>query len=65
MDYETILERARTEGGAEFVAAFARVLVYERCEINEATVNRTTNIVRFQCGTFEYLHDDHASLEAA
>jgi len=25
--------------------------------------NRTTNIVRFQCGTFEYLYDDYASLE--
>jgi len=25
--------------------------------------NRTTNIVRFQSGTFEYLYDDYASLE--
>jgi len=26
--------------------------------------NRTTNIVRFQCGPFEYLYDDYSSLEA-
>jgi hypothetical protein len=26
--------------------------------------SRTANIVRFQCGTFEYLYDDYASLEA-
>jgi hypothetical protein len=64
MDYETILERARAEAGAEFVAAFARELVYEWGEIYEAMSNRTTNIVRFQCGTFEYLYDVYASLEA-
>jgi hypothetical protein len=64
MDYETILERARAEAGAEFVAGFARELVYEWGEIYEAMSNRTTNIVRFQCGTFEYLYDDYASLEA-
>jgi hypothetical protein len=63
MDYETILERARTEAGAEFIAAFARDLAYERCEVYEAMSYRTTNIVRFQCGTFEYLYDDYASLE--
>jgi hypothetical protein len=26
--------------------------------------NRTTSIVRFPCGTFEYLYDDYASLKA-
>jgi hypothetical protein len=64
MDYEAILESARREAGAEFVATFARELAYEWCEIYEAMSNRTTRIVRFQCGTFEYLYDDHASLEA-
>jgi hypothetical protein len=52
------------DAGAEFVAAFARDLAYEWCEIYEAMSERTTNIVRFQCGTFEYLYDDYASLEA-
>jgi hypothetical protein len=64
MDYEAILESARREAGAEFVAGFARELAYEWCEIYEAMSERTTNIVRFQCGTFEYLYDDYASLEA-
>src|SRR5438034_11834195 len=65
MDYEAILGSARREAGAEFVVAFARDLAYEWCEIYEAMSNRTTNVVRFQCGTFEYLYDDYASLEAA
>ena len=65
MDYEAILDSARREAGAEFVATFARDLAYEWCEIYEAMSNRTTKIVRFQCGTFEYLYDDYASLEAA
>ena len=38
-------------------------LAYEWCEIYEAMSNRTTNIVRFQCGTFEYVYYDYASLE--
>jgi hypothetical protein len=63
MDYETILERARAEAGAEFVAVFARDLAYEWCEVYEAMSCRATNIVRFQCGMFEYLYDDYASLE--
>jgi proteasome lid subunit RPN8/RPN11 len=63
MDYETILESAPREAGAEFVAAFARDLAHERCEIYEAMSNRTANIVRFQCGTFEYLYDDYATEE--
>jgi hypothetical protein len=50
MDYEAILESARD-------------LAYEWCAIYVAMSNRTTHIVRFQCGTFEYLYDDYASLE--
>jgi len=51
MDYEAILVRPRAEAGAEFVGAFARDLAYEWCEVFEAMSYRTTNIVRFQCGT--------------
>jgi hypothetical protein len=43
MDYEAILESARRESGAEFVAAFARELAYEWCEIYEVMSERTTN----------------------
>jgi hypothetical protein len=63
MDYETILESARREDGVELIAVFACELVYEWCEIYEAMSSRTTNIVRFQCGTYEYLYD-YSSLEA-
>ena len=63
MDYEAIFDRASREAGPDFVAAFARELLYEWREIYEAMAGRMTNIVRFQCGTFEYLYDDYASLE--
>lgn len=33
-------------------------------DVYEALSRRTTNIVRFERGTFEYLYDDYASLEA-
>jgi hypothetical protein len=33
MDYETILERARAEAGAKTIAAFARGLANEWCEV--------------------------------
>jgi hypothetical protein len=36
MDYETILERARAEAGAKSIAAFARELAHEWCEVYEA-----------------------------
>ena len=62
-EYEAILERARNEAGADFVGAFARELVQEWRDIYEAMSQRVTNIVRFQCGTFEYIYDDYASLE--
>jgi hypothetical protein len=64
MDYEAILERARLECAADFIGAFARGLVHEWCEVYEAMSQRTTKIVRFQYGTFEYIYDDYASLEA-
>jgi hypothetical protein len=49
--------------GDKFVTAFARALAYEWCDVYEVLSRRTTNIVRFECGTFEYLYDDFASLE--
>ena len=57
MDYQAILGSARREAGAEFIAAFARDLAYEWCEIYEAMSKRTTKIA-FHCGTLEYLYDD-------
>lgn len=65
MDYESIFERVRQAAGPDFVAAFAHELAYEWREAYQATAERATNIVRFDCGTFEYLYDDYASLEAA
>ncbi len=63
-EYEVILERARNEAGTDFVAIFARELAEEWRAIYEAMSRRATNIVRFQCGCFEYIYDDYASLEA-
>ncbi len=58
-DLRTGAERSR----CGFRWAFARELVQECRDIYEAMAQRVTNIVRFQCGTFEYIYDDYGSLE--
>ena len=63
-EYEVILERARNRADAAFVGIFARELAQGWRAIYEAMSPRATNIVRFQCGSFEYIYDDYASLEA-
>lgn len=63
IDYASFLEKARKNSGQDVGAALANELPYVWRDAYLQMMPRTTNIVRYQYGGFEYIYDDYASLE--
>jgi hypothetical protein len=63
VDYSGVLSRAGVES-AELADFLLRELPYVWRDAYIDMTTRQTNVVRWQYGSFEYLFDDHASLEA-
>jgi len=62
VDYSAVLRRAAV-GSAELASLLLEDLPYVWRDAYIDMTPRQTNVVRWQYGTFEYLFDDHASLE--
>jgi hypothetical protein len=64
IDYVAFLREAVNIRGQDVVAVLAEELPYAWREAYLLMMPRATNIVRFRYGTFEYIYDDYATLEA-
>ena len=64
IDYVAFLQEARNVPGQDVFAVLKEDLPYAWRDAYLEMLPRTTNIVRFRYGTFEYLYDDYATLEA-
>ena len=64
IDYVAFLQGARNVAGQDVIAVLMEELPYAWRDAYLEMMPRTTNIVRFRFGTFEYLYDDYATLEA-
>jgi len=64
LDYEALLHEERVEYTSNLVPYLRRHLPLKWRDLYVATLSRPTNIVRFQCRTFEYLFDIYSELEA-
>jgi hypothetical protein len=65
IDYASLLNEVIGESGRTPAELLAERLPHIWRDRYVQMVPRETNIVRFTCGTFEYIYDDYASLEAA
>lgn len=61
--YDSVLAEAKNKSG-DLRDALRQVLPGLWCEAYREMTPRMTNILRFTHGTFEYLYDDYATLEA-
>lgn len=64
IDYASFLQEARNVPGQEVIAFLAGELPHAWWDAYLGMTPRATNVVRFQYGTFEYVYDDYATLEA-
>jgi hypothetical protein len=64
MDYEALLSTARAESGTNIALFLREHLPFKWRDLYVASVAHRTNIVRFQCRTFEFFYDLHSELEA-
>ena len=64
IDYSSFLEEARNVPGQEVIVFLAGELLYAWWDAYLGMTPRAANVVRFQYGTFEYVYDDYATLEA-
>ena len=64
IDYVAFLREARPAPGQDIVAVLAEELPFIWRDAYLEMMPRATNIVRFRYGTFEYVYDDYATLEA-
>ena len=64
IDYVAFLQEARNVPGQDVIAGLTEELPYAWRDAYLVMMPRATNIVRFRCGTFEYIYDDYATLEA-
>jgi hypothetical protein len=64
IDYESLLKEVRTDSYKAAVSFLMENLPFVWRDYYLEMMSRETNIVRFQYGTFEYIYDDYASLEA-
>src|SRR5260370_12190115 len=64
IDYSAFLQEARSDARQDVIAILAEELPYAWRDAYLEMVPRATKIVRFRCGTFEYVYDDYATLEA-
>lgn len=64
IDYESLLKEVRTDSYKAAVSFLMENLPFIWRDSYLEMMPRETNIVRFQYGTFEYIYDDYASLEA-
>ncbi len=64
IDYATFLQEARKVPGQDVIAGLKEELPYVWVDAYLVMMPRATNIVQFRYGTFEYLYDDYATLEA-
>lgn len=63
LDYESIVHDARVESATHVVSYLRRHLPFKWRDLYVAALSRPTNIVRFECLTFEYLFDIYSELE--
>jgi len=61
LDYEALLHEARIEPNA--ILHLRNHLPFKWRDLYVAAIFRPTNIVRFSCGTFEYIFDLYSELE--
>lgn len=59
-----LLQQARSVPGQQVATVLAEDLPFAWRDAYLEMMPRATNIVRFRFGTFEYIYDDYASLEA-
>ena len=64
INYGTLLQEARDAQGLDVIAVLAEELPHAWRDAYLEMIPRATNILRFQYGTFEYIYDDYATLEA-
>jgi hypothetical protein len=64
IDYFAVLQKARNVPGRDVSAVLREELPYAWRDFYLVMMPRATNIVRFRYGTFDYLYDDYATLEA-
>ena len=65
LDYRSVLEEAGERSTDAMIAFLSEELPYLWRDAYVEMTPRPTNIVRFRHGTFEYIYDDYASLEAS
>jgi hypothetical protein len=63
VDYESLLAAARAECSVNLALSLQKHLPFQWRDLYVATVAHTTNIVRFQFRTFEYICDLYSQLE--
>jgi hypothetical protein len=63
VDYQSLLSPARLESATNALLCLRQHLPFKWRDLYVASVSRPTNIVRLQCGTFEYLFDVYSELE--
>lgn len=63
VDYEGLLSTARSESSTNIVFFLRQHLPFLWRDLYVAAVPHPTNIVRFQCRTFEYFYDLYSELE--
>ena len=63
LDYEALLHEAQQECATSMAAFLRQRLPFKWRDLYVAACSRPTNIVRFQCGSFEYLFDIYSELE--
>jgi hypothetical protein len=64
IDYVSFLHEARNISGQDVREFLAEELAYAWRDAYFAMIPRATNLVRFRYGTFDYVYDDYATLEA-
>ena len=65
LDYRSVLGEAGDCSGEAMIAFLSEELPYVWRDAYVEMTPRPTNIVRFRYGTFDYIYDDYASLEAS
>jgi hypothetical protein len=63
VDYEALLHEVRQESATNVVAHLQKRLPFQWRDLYIAGLARSTNIVRFQCSTFEYVFELYSELE--